>query len=315
MSILKNVRRGRIQQPNLWLVYGVAGVGKSSLGSEGPSPIFIGPESGTANLDVVRLPAASYADVLGAIKALTEDEHDYQTVVIDSLDWLEPLVWQASIDRHNQSAKNPVESIEDFGYGKGYVLALDEWRKMVAALTRLREKRQMNIVLVAHPHIKVAKDPTVVNDYERYQLKLHEKAAALFKEFVDCVFFINYQTLVANDPNRKGKARAVGLEAADRYIYTEWTTAYDAKNRFGLDSKIPYEKGLGWKILTDAINTSNPDSVEVILRNVENLFEQLPAAGDLRKKVRDAIEANKTDRDQLSRLQTKLKTIVNTPTA
>ncbi len=215
MSLLASVTKGKIVQPFLGIVYGVDGVGKSTFAAEMPSPVFMGTEQGTSNLDVHRLPqAASFDEVMKQIKALTDEPHEFKTLALDSLDWLEPLVWEHVVAKA-QSSK--ITSIEDFGYGKGYAYAIDEWRKMIAALNGLREKRRLNIVAIAHATVKAAQDPQAMNDYNRYILKLNDKAAALWREYVDCVFFANFETLTAQD--KKGKTRAIGDGA--RYLYTE----------------------------------------------------------------------------------------------
>lgn len=310
MSILKQVTSGKVIQPNLWIVYGNGKTGKSSLAAEGPHAIFIGPESGTANLNVARIPSNSFLEVMEVIKALTIEEHAYKTLAIDSLDWLEPLVWEYVVETVPHEKGHRVKGIEDYGYKAGYAHALTPWRKLIAALNQLREKRGMHIIIIAHPHSKEAKDPTVATEYNRVQLKLHDKAAALWKEYVDCIFFISPESTVAVDKKGKGKAISFKDEIVDRYIYTEWSTAWDAGNRFGLPPRLPYVKGQGWETVMTAISEANPESPEAALAVVTNLAQQITNV-ELRAKVDAAIEANKTDKIQLERLQAKLRTIIS----
>lgn len=303
MSLLQSVSRGKIVQPFLGLVQGVDGVGKSSLGAQMPAPLFIGPEGGTANLDVTRLSLTSFDSVMKVIKELTEDEHEYQSLVVDSLDWLEPLVWEHVVFGANDKK---IKSIEDFGYGKGFVLAMDEWRKMIGALTTLRDKRKLNILLIAHTHVKVAKDPTATAEYERYQLKLNDKAAALWREYVDVVLFANYETLTAAD--KKGKTRAFGDGA--RYLYTERRPGFDAKNRFGL----PFQIELDWHELKRHIDSSNPEDPAVIAKNINLMIEEMTNEA-MKAKTLGFLEGCKNDLVQLKRLENKVKTIVAAPAA
>lgn len=303
MSLLNQVTKGKIQQPFLGLIQGVDGVGKSSLGAQMPSPIFIGPESGTANLNVTRLSVDSFASVMTAIKELTDDPHTYQSLVVDSLDWLEPLVWEHVVF---SASDKKIKSIEDFGYGKGYAFAIDEWRKMISALNALREKRKMNILFIAHTHVKIAKDPTVVTEYERYQLKLNDKAAALWREFVDVVLFANFETLTASD--KKGKTRAFGDGA--RYLYTERRPGFDAKNRFGL----PFQIALDWNELKAHIDSANPEDPAVVAHNIELLIQEV-SNEPVKAKMVEALEKSKGDLITLKRLENKIKTIVSAPAA
>jgi len=108
MSMLDHVTTGPVRRPRRALIYGVQGVGKSTFGAMAEAPIFIQTEDGLSDIDCSRFPiAATYADVLAALGALYSEAHEYRTVVIDSLDWLERLIWA------DVCAKRGVDSIED----------------------------------------------------------------------------------------------------------------------------------------------------------------------------------------------------------
>jgi len=124
---LAAVTRGQVSKPHRVLIYGPEGVGKTTFAASAPDPIIIGTEDGSGALDVPRFPRPeSWGDVLEAVDALTAKGHDYRTCVIDSLDWAEPMVWA------HVCAASSKSSIEDFGFGKGYVEALNEARKLLA---------------------------------------------------------------------------------------------------------------------------------------------------------------------------------------
>ena len=294
MSLLKNVIKGKIQTPQFVLIFGLDGIGKSSFGAESPNPIFLGTENGTSNLDVSRFPAPkSYADILTAISELTTEKHDYKTLVIDSLDWLEPIVWNSVCTDGGQ------KSIEDFGYGKGYVLALKKWQDMISALANLRETKKMNIILIAHSQIKVFNDPSQPQSYDRYQLKLNDKAAALWREAVDAVLFATYETFVKKDGvNSKAKAFGEGK----RVVFTERRPSFDAKNRMGL----PFEIALSWDAYIAAQNSSVPDKLKTIRQDIEDLI----AACDKpdKKKLMEAAYKNAGDnQEKLSEVLNRIK--------
>jgi hypothetical protein len=301
-SLLSQVKRGKIRLPFLGIVYGPDGLGKSTIGSEMPEPMFLGTEKGTANLDVYRYPKklGTFQDVLDAIEDLRKNEHAFHSLVIDSLDWLEPLVWEHVV--HTAHPTSNVKSIEDYGYGKGYAYALDEWRKLVAALGRLREERSMHILLIAHSQVKTAKDPTVTGDYDRNMLKLNDKAAALFREFVDGVYFLNTETLLATD--KKGKTRAFG--EGDRFLFTERRPAWDAKNRFGLPEKIELVKGESWSRLKAAIDASNPEDAGVVLMQIQDCLDRAQNP-KLNEAAKAAIEKSKMDVSELERILSKVR--------
>src|SRR5262245_27874569 len=139
-----------------------------------PNPIFIGAEKGTEQLDVARFPQTESIELLAQVRALQQTQkHEFDSVVLDSLDWVEPLIWKAVCD------EDKVETIEQYagGYGKGYVRALDLWRTLLRELSVLNEK--MHVLLIGHVQIKSFQDPELPTAYDRYQLKINDKAAAL----------------------------------------------------------------------------------------------------------------------------------------
>ncbi|GAB5501168.1 MAG: hypothetical protein PsegKO_34790 [Pseudohongiellaceae bacterium] len=99
---LDDIRRGTAPQPPNILVHGVAGVGKTTFGAGAPAPILIRTEDGLGVLDVPHFPLAeSFEAVMDALEVLRSQPHEFQTVVIDSIDWLEPLVWQEACRENN----------------------------------------------------------------------------------------------------------------------------------------------------------------------------------------------------------------------
>lgn len=242
---LKNLITGKQERPVRALLYGVEGIGKSTFGADAPAPIFLGAEDGTSHLDVTRFPMpSSWTEVLDAVKTLTQEEHAFGTLVVDTLDWAEPLLWAHICKRDGQP------NVEAYGYGKGYIAAIDEWRIFLAALERLREVRQMHLVLLAHSWIKPFKNPEG-EDFDRYELKLHAKAGGLLKEWCDAVLFANYETFAEKDSKTK---RVKGVSTGARLIYTGRTAAYDAKNRYSLPESMP----LNWADFYAAVRAHRP---------------------------------------------------------
>src|SRR6516164_1606897 len=239
MSILSTISRGKRPRHIFALIYGTDGVGKSTLCSHAPNPIFIGAEKGTEQLDVARFPQTeSISELLSQVRALQTEKHEFDSVVLDSLDWVEPLIWKAVCD------EGKVETIEQYagGYGKGYVRALDLWRTLLKELSLLNDK--MHVLLIGHAQIKSFQDPELPSAYDRYQLKINDKAAALVREAADAVLFARFDTELVKT---NGKTRAYG--EGNRIMYTESRPGWDAKNRFNL----PFCMPLDWKTFGDAI--------------------------------------------------------------
>jgi len=135
MSLLQQIRRGRRHAPPRLTIYGTEGIGKSTTASQAPKPIFIPTEDGLDQIDCDSFPLARrFDEVMSALSALYSEEHPYQTVVIDSLDWLERLIWDDVCREYG------VKSIEkaDGGYARGYTHALTQWREVLDGLDALR---------------------------------------------------------------------------------------------------------------------------------------------------------------------------------
>lgn len=294
---LTAVKRGPIQKPRRVLVHGVEKVGKSSFAAGAEKPVFVCPEDGTSMLDVSRFPEPqTWLDVLDAIDVLRTQEHEYQTVVFDTLDWLEPLLWAHVCAQHGQ------ESIEGFGYGKGYAAALDEWRVFVARLEQLRAARGMHVLLLAHSWIKGFKNP-LGEDYDRFEMKLHPKAGGFLREWCDAVLFAAFEEYAHKDE----KKRVRGISTGTRLLYTERSAAYDAGNRYNLPPQLP----LDYAAFADAVNRGQVADPATITARITEMLATV-ADADLRTKVEAAVAKAPTDATYLARVANTLAARLST---
>lgn len=252
MKPLSQIQRGRTLAPRRTLVYGVHGVGKSTFGSMAERPVFIQTEDGLGNIECERFPLArQYADVVAALSELYTEEHDYRTVVVDSLDWLERLIWAKVCE------KRGVQSIEDIGYAKGYVFALTNWREVLAGLDALRNERGMGIILIAHAQIERFANPET-DTYDRYSPRLHKQASALAQEWADEVLFATYSVHTKATDEGFGRKRVQGIGTGERIIRTTERPAHLAKNRLNLPDEIP----LDYRIYAAFLRGENPLATE-----------------------------------------------------
>lgn len=221
----------------------------STLAADAPKPVFIQTEDGLAQIDCHRFPLArTLEEVLAAMSGLYSQPHDYETVVIDSLDWLERSIWDEVCRRHG------VKSIEkaDGGFGKGYVHALTYWRQVIEGLDALRTDRGMAVVLIAHAKVEKFEDPEATA-YDRYSPRLHKHATALVTEWCDAVLFVTRKYRTQTEDAGFGRTRTiavgVGTDAGERILRCVGSPACVAKNRYGL----PAELLLSWSALMTAM--------------------------------------------------------------
>jgi hypothetical protein len=224
------IRRGRITRPQKVVLYGPEGVGKSTLAGQSPNTVFLDTEGGTHHLDVARFDAvATWEEITAAVTQLAKADHPFKTLVVDTADWLEKRLAEHLCRKSNK------ESIEDFGYGKGWVILAEEFARFLTSLDALTD-RGMHVVFLAHSTVKKFEAPDQAGSYDRFELKLSKQNAPLLKEWADLVLFGNFVTKVAEKDN--GKMRGIG--GKERVLFANHSAAYDAKNRHGLPDKLPF---------------------------------------------------------------------------
>lgn len=233
------VTRGKIKRPIKAVIYGKEGVGKSTFASQAPAPIFLCAEEGSSHLDVARFPEPRTWDDAKSALAELKGEHQYKTLVVDSLDWLHPLISRFVMEKENMTEAQ----YQAFGAGEKH--ALKQWKEFIVGLDELRDQRGMHILLLAHSQLVEFRNPEG-DDFQRYQLSLPPKAGEMFKQYADYLLFLGWEIAT-----KKGERSVKGI-FGDRLIYTECTAAFDAKNRVGLAPAIPFTRDEAWKAFADA---------------------------------------------------------------
>ena len=247
---LNDLRKTRSVLPPRVLIYGPPGLGKTSLGTEWPNPVLFDIEGGRpANVPIEKVPGfdadqiGSYDAVMEALGSLYTDDHDFQTLVFDTLDRFEPYIWQKTCEDNNWA------SIEAPGYGKGYVGADKYWRDFLEGLNALRRDRNMTIILIAHSDITRFDDPQAAS-YSRFDIRLHKRALAMVQDEVDAVLFVNQDTTIKQEDLGFNKKRARAEGGTTRLIYAEGRPAFVAKNRYGIPASMRYDIGQGYAALS-----------------------------------------------------------------
>lgn len=247
---LADIKRSIAGPPRI-VVYGVPGIGKTTFAASTPNPIVINIEDGLADLDVPAFPRPeSYRDILEQVGVIATEDHDYQTLVVDSLDKLEPMLWA------QVCADGGKRNIEEFGYGKGYTAAAMEWRNLLSGFDAVRA-RGIAVLLVAHS-IVAKVEPPETDAYDRHQLRLHKTADALICDWADAVLFANYKvTAIASG---KDGERKRGISDGSRVFKTTERAAWRAKNRYRMPDELP----LDWAAVAPYLAKSWPAAVQQV---------------------------------------------------
>ena len=245
-----NITKGQIFRPQRVVIYGPEGIGKTTLASKFDDPLFIDTENGSGHLDVNRMEKPkSWGDLLAVIKEVAQTSEICKTLILDTADWAEALCIDYVCKKHNQN------SIEAFGYGKGYVYVMEEWQKLLKAFDGVISAG-ITVVLTAHAKMRKFEQPDEIGAYDRWEMKLSKNVAPLVKEWCDCLLFLNYKTTVITDAN--GHAKAQG---GKRWIYTTHNPCWDAKNRIGLPESMELD-GDGVASVFTAIQNKTPPKEE-----------------------------------------------------
>lgn len=289
--------------PDRILLVGTEGVGKSTFAASAPSPLFIAAEDGVRHLGVQTFTPGDLDQVYGLLRELRTTKHEFKTVVVDSVDWLEPIVFRHVCDRNGWA------DIESPGYGKGYVPAMEEWRNVLKELDAVRACG-LEIILIGHAKVANFANPAGP-DYSRYEVGMHKNSSALIKQWVDAILFACYEESVHLNRSAKkdgdaavlakGKATFTGR----RIIHTERSTAWDAKNRHSLPPILP----LSYEDYADARAKHEVAPIEDLAAQFDALLGEWNPDKDLRAKVLERA-GDRKDAGKLARLNDWLKTKV-----
>lgn len=297
---MANVITQHAHGPMRLMVIGTEGVGKSTFAAQAPKPIFLTPEMGLEFLSPQ--PAAfpqpkTWQDILDAVQSLIREPHDFETLVIDTIDWVEQLVYDVIQGRTGMDA----EKMD--AYGRWVKVAMEDWRSLARGLEVLQEKRGMHVVILAHAGVETFKNPAG-EDYQRFSPKLAGKSmggpCSLWKEWCHAVLFATYElSFSGKKEGAMKKADATG----NRLLYCTWTPAHDAKNRWGLPDSI----ALDWDELMAWKAKGSPAPAEALLADGFELLAQLDGDAGENARISQYLNDNAKDAGALARAVDKLR--------
>jgi hypothetical protein len=254
-SRLGAVKRERLRTPLRYLWYGPEGVGKTSLIADMPNPILVDIDGGSSEVEIARYPfrdepgghiPRSYEEIVSAIEDLTANpNHGHKTLGIDTADALEAMIHRFICQRDKKS------NVESYGFGKGYKVALTEFRRFLSMLEVLRNGG-MQIAFAGHSFVKTFKNPEG-EDYDRYQLHANDLFSAELRGWCDVVGFIHFEgggSKLVGDESQSARAR--GWATGRRLVELARTAAWDAKSRLSLPAELELAAANPWRPFAEA---------------------------------------------------------------
>lgn len=235
--------------PERILIYGPSGEGKTTFAANASRPIFFDLEKGLrGNLDGLVERAenvTNWPTLLQAVEWLLTGDHEFETVVIDTLDRAEAWCWAFLCAKHKVPHLNDIGG----GYGKGFHAAVEQFHRLYSALERLRLKRNMRVIIVAHSKVENVSNPDG-QDYGKHGLNVQKDIAHMFVRDMDMVLFATRNVTAPKDESGK-RAKAIG--GTKRLLVTTPSPTCVAKNRYRLPPKID----LSWDVLVQVLAESN----------------------------------------------------------
>ena len=275
-----NITKGKINRAQKVVIYGSEGIGKSSLAACFPDPLFIDTEGGTAQMDVRRIDKPqSWEELLAIVQEVAATPDVCKSLILDTADWAEQLIVSFLCTKYKQN------SIESFGYGKGYTYLAEEFTKLLHAFDQVIAA-DIHVVITAHAKMRKFEQPDEMGAYDRWEMKLSKQVAPLLKEWCDLLLFCNYQTFVVTSENNTQKA-----QGGKRVMYTSHHPAWDAKNRVHLPEVLELNYKHIAHIFTEQPGQSSATETKAEPTAAEALREVLEKAGVTETEIQQVVAA------------------------
>lgn len=241
MSILSQAKK-REQLPLVATFVGIPGTGKTSLACTFDAPFLISTQGESVPRDILNKPdqigtTETSESLFEQMRALYQEEHDYKTLIIDSVTGLEQMFIQEVL-KSDPRAKSINQALGGYGAGMNAVSAMHA--RVRAATESLRTKRGMTIIFIGHADITRI-DPPDNEGFNQYTIRLANKSMAPYVDNVDLVGFLHQETILRGEEGERKLARTSG----NIIMTCTLNPAYGiTKNRLGISDEIVIEKNV-----------------------------------------------------------------------
>lgn len=249
MTLNEKLKQGAKRQAPRIVLYGISGIGKSTLASQSIRPVFVPTEDGLSALkNVPQFPVSKTFDEFNSnINDLIHEQHDFKTVIIDTADWLEDLLIKDILQKSGSACMANACG----GYGAAWGVLKNRMRDLLSKLEYFRDNGVM-VIFTAHCDVQTISSPES-GTFNQYSLKLNHGTnkspggtAQLLIEWSDAVLFLTRE-------NGSEKGEEVGGERILRCVTTIGAVA---KNRWGMPDKLEGDE-INWNNILNYYKQTN----------------------------------------------------------
>lgn len=239
MSLLDQLEKPQ-DRPAILTITGDAGTGKTTLANTFPNPVFIRIEDGLQAIDEDRRPMAfpkveSVEQLMKQLQSVANEEHEFQTCVIDSVSQLETLFSEYVISNDPKRPASLNQAMGGYGNGRQAVANL---HGRVRKAAQIMNDKGMFVVFIAHSDVSTIELPDQ-DPYSRYELRLMKPCQTHYVDNVDMVAYLKMETFTRGDGDRK-KA----ISSGNRLAVCHTDAAQVSKNRYGINDPLIVEKNV-----------------------------------------------------------------------
>jgi len=237
MSLDRLIQKPADRKPVI-TICGDAGLGKTSLAASFPKPIFIRAEDGVQAISSADRPdcmpvITKVEQLWEQLTALIKEDHEYQTLVVDSVTALERLFAAHIVATDDNNPKSINQACG--GYGNGLKAVAELHCKLRNYCGHLNTRKNMSIVFIAHAETETLDLPDA-EPYNRYSMRLNKQSIPVYLDDSDLVGYIKLESFV-----KKETKKAVSTGARVLVAHAEASSV--AKNRYGIEKEITFKKG------------------------------------------------------------------------